>query len=326
MLTSLHTTDVRYQRQLRRFPLLEADEEAQLAKRWREQFDREAVHKLLTSHLRLVVAVARSYRGYGLPISELISEGNMGLMEAATRFDPEKGARFSSYAVWWIKAAMQEYVLRTRSLVKIGTRRSERILFFNLRKLKSRIGAMQEGDMRPDQVRFIAEHLEVGEKDVVEMNRRLGGDISLNMPVREEGLPIEWQDLLADERPSQEKLLAESDEFEQRYQALREALATLSDRERYVFEMRRLADEPLSLEVLASRFGVSRERVRQIEARAFGKISRSVRGFYSQKTGASREAAVRSKSRRFSQSQKTKTATPCRQGAGEGSAAASYTA
>jgi RNA polymerase sigma-32 factor len=277
MATSWQTADtIRYHQQLRRFPLLEAEEEMRLARRWRERSDREAVHKLLTSHLRLVARVARSYLGYGLPLSELISEGNIGLIEAAKRFDPEKGVRFSTYAVWWIRAEIQEYVLRSWSLVKMGTRRSERILFFNLRKLKNRIAALQDGDMRPDQVKFIAEHLEVGAQDVVEMNRRLGGDVSLNLPIREPHT-VEYLDCLVDDQPNQEQRLAENDELEYRNSALRDALSMLGDRERSVFEMRRLSDEPVSLYTLATRFGVSPERVRQIEARAFEKVRRAVR-------------------------------------------------
>lgn len=278
MLTSWQTADtVRYHQQLRKFPLLEAEEEMRLAKRWREHSDQEAVHKILTSHLRLVVRVARSYLGYGLPLSELISEGNIGLIEAAKRFDPEKGVRFSTYAVWWIRAALQEYVLRSWSLVKMGTRRSERTLFFNLRKLKNRIAAVQDGDMHPDQVKFIAEHLQVGARDVVEMNRRLGGDVSLNLAIKEEPNSVEYLDCLVDEQPNQEQRLAENDELKCRNSALRDALSMLGDRERRVFEMRRLADEPVSLYALATRFGVSPERVRQIEARAFEKVRKAVR-------------------------------------------------
>jgi RNA polymerase sigma-32 factor len=271
------TDDSRYLRQIHCFPLLEAEEESSLARRWLENADGQAVHKILTSHLRLVPNVARCYRGYGLPLSDLISEGNVGLMQAAKRFDPEKGARFSTYAVWWIKATIQEYILRSWSLVKIGTTTSQRILFFKLRRMKNRIAAFQEGDMRPDQAKLIAEHLGVDEQDVVEMNRRLDGDMSLNVPVGDDDQAYEWQDRLVDERPNPEKLVGENDEFKHRQRALREALTTLGDRERYVFEMRRLADEPVSLEILAAELGVSRERVRQIEARAFEKVCRAVR-------------------------------------------------
>ena len=279
MVTSLQTADdvIRYQKEIQRFPLLQPEEEAKLAKHWRESADRKAVHKLLTSHLRLVVKVARSFRGYGLPFSELISEGNVGLIQAADRFDPEKGFRCSTYAVWWIRAAIQQYILRSWSLVKIGTKQSERTLFFNLRKLKNRIAALQDGDMHPDQVKFIAKHLEVGAQDVVEMNRRIGGDISLNLPISNEQHTGEYQDWLVDERPNQEQQLAENDEFELCFEALRQALSTLGDRERNVLEMRRLADEPVSLEVLATTFRVSRERVRQIEAQVFEKVCKAAR-------------------------------------------------
>jgi RNA polymerase sigma-32 factor len=258
--------------------MLQAEEEAQLAKRWREHSDREAAHKLVTSHLRLVVPVARSYRGYGLPITELVSEGNIGLIQAVKGFDPERGPRFSTYAIWWIKAAIREYVLRSWSLVKIGTKRSDRILFFNLRKEKSRIAALHDGDLHPEQVELIAERLDVRKRDVLEMNRRLCGDLSLNVQLREEEHALEWQDLLLDERPSQEMLVAENDEFERRCRGLRVALTRLDDRERYIFEMRRLTDEPVSLAALASKLGISRERVRQIECRAFEKIRRAMKG------------------------------------------------
>jgi RNA polymerase sigma-32 factor len=269
---------VQYQRQLRGFPMLQAKEEAQLAKRWREHSDREAAHKLVTSHLRLVVPVARSYRGYGLPISELVSEGNIGLIQAVKGFDPERGLRFSTYAIWWIKAAIREYILRSWSLVKIGTTRSERILFHNLRKEKNRVAAPHDGDMHPEQVEVIAERLGVRKRDVLEMNQRLCGDFSLNVHLREHEHASEWHDLLLDERPDQEMLVAENDKFERCRRDLRVALTTLGDRERYVFEMRRLADEPVSLAALASKLGISRERLRQIEYRAFEKIRRAMKG------------------------------------------------
>jgi RNA polymerase sigma-32 factor len=269
---------VQYQRQLRTFPMLQATEEEQLARRWREHSDREAAHKLVTSHLRLVVSVARSYRGYGLPISELASEGNIGLIQAVKGFDPERGVRFSTYAIWWIKAAIREYILRSWSLVKIGTTTSERTLFFNLRKEKNRVAAPYDGDMRPEQVKLIAERLDVRKRDVVEMNRRLCGDLSLNVGLREDEHASEWQDLLLDERPDQEMLVAENDEFERRCRDLRVSLTTLGDRERYVLEMRRLTDKPVSLAALASKLGISRERVRQIEYRAFEKIRRAMKG------------------------------------------------
>jgi RNA polymerase sigma-32 factor len=279
MLTCSATADlVQYQRQLRGFPMLQAKEEAQLAKRWREHSDREAAHKLVTSHLRLVVPVTRSYRGHGLPNSELVSEGNIGLIQAVKGFDPERGLRFSTYAIWWIKAAIREYILRSWSLVKMGTTRSERILFLNLRKEKNRVAAPHDGDMHPEQVEVIAERLGVRKRDVLEMNQRLCGDFSLNVHLREHEHASEWQDLLLDERPDQEMLVAENDEFERRRRDLRVALTTLGDRERYVFEMRRLADEPVSLAALASKLGISRERLRQIEYRAFEKIRRTMKG------------------------------------------------
>lgn len=271
------TADVaQYLREIKKFPFLEAEEETILAKRWRESSDRQAAHRILTSHLRLVPNVARRYRGYGLPLSELISEGNIGLMQAAERFDPEKGARFSTYAVWWIKAAIQEYILRSWSLVRIGTTSAQRTLFFKLRQTKSRIAA-EEGDMSADCAKRIAEHLGVGEQDVIEMDQRLNGDMSLNSLFHDDGQFDEWQDRLADERPSQEEELAENDKLEHQRDALREALMRLGDRERYVLEKRWLVDEPLSLEVLSLELGVSRERVRQIEARAFEKLCRAVR-------------------------------------------------
>ena len=278
MRTYFPTADVvQYLREIKKFPFLEAEEETTLAKRWRESADRQAAHRILTSHLRLVPNVARRYRGYGLPMSELISEGNIGLMQAAERFDPEKGARFSTYAIWWIKAAIQEFILRSWSLVRIGTTSAQRTLFFKLRQTKSRIAALQEGGIRADYAKSIAEHLGVGEQDVIEMDQRLDGDMSLNTLVGNEGQFDEWQDRLADERPSQEEALAENDELEHQRDALREALMKLGDRERYVLEKRWLVDEPLSLEVLSLELGVSRERVRQIEARAFEKLCRAVR-------------------------------------------------
>jgi RNA polymerase sigma-32 factor len=267
----------RYLEEIRRFPMLQPQEEYMLAKRWREHGDRNAAHKLVTSHLRLVAKIAMGYRGYGLPISEVISEGNVGLMQAVKRFEPEKGFRLATYAMWWIKAAIQEYILRSWSLVKMGTTANQKKLFFNLRKAKSRISALEEGDMRPDQVKIIARRLGVTEQDVIEMNRRLGGDASLNAPIREEGDSGEWQDWLIDEHDSQEKVLAENEEFSTRRKALSEALSVLNDRERRIFAARRLADEPVTLEELAEEFGVSRERVRQIEVRAFEKVQKAVR-------------------------------------------------
>jgi RNA polymerase sigma-32 factor len=267
----------RYLDEIRRFPMLEPQEEYMLAKRWREHGDRTAAHKLVTSHLRLVAKIAMGYRGYGLPISEVISEGNVGLMQAVKRFEPEKGFRLATYAMWWIKAAIQEYILRSWSLVKMGTTANQKKLFFNLRKAKSRISALDEGDMRPDQVKLIAKRLGVTEQDVIDMNRRLGGDASLNAPIREEGDSGEWQDWLMDDRDSQESTLAESEEMDNRRAALSDALDVLNERERRIFEARRLTDEPVTLEDLAEEFGVSRERVRQIEVRAFEKVQKAVR-------------------------------------------------
>jgi len=267
----------RYLDEIRRFPMLEPREEYMLAKRWREHGDRVAAHKLVTSHLRLVAKIAMGYRGYGLPISEVISEGNVGLMQAVKRFEPEKGFRLATYAMWWIKAAIQEYILRSWSLVKMGTTANQKKLFFNLRKAKSRISALDEGDMRPDQVKLIAKRLGVTEQDVIDMNRRLGGDASLNAPIREDGDSGEWQDWLMDDRDSQEATLAASEELDNRRAALSDALEVLNDRERRIFEARRLTDEPVTLEDLAVEFGVSRERVRQIEVRAFEKVQKAVR-------------------------------------------------
>ena len=267
----------RYLEEIRRFPMLEPQEEYMLAKSWREHGDRDAAHRLVTSHLRLVAKIAMGYRGYGLPISEVISEGNVGLMQAVKRFEPDKGFRLATYAMWWIKAAIQEYILRSWSLVKMGTTANQKKLFFNLRKAKSRISALEEGDLRPDQVKLIAKRLGVTEQDVVDMNRRLGGDVSLNSPIREEGNSGEWQDWLVDDSVSQETRLAESEQADNRRKALGEALTVLNERERRIFEARRLADEPITLEELADEFGVSRERVRQIEVRAFEKVQKAVK-------------------------------------------------
>jgi RNA polymerase sigma-32 factor len=267
----------RYLEEIRRFPMLEPQDEYMLAKRWREHGDRDAAHKLVTSHLRLVAKIAMGYRGYGLPISEVISEGNVGLMQAVKRFEPEKGFRLATYAMWWIKAAIQEYILRSWSLVKMGTTANQKKLFFNLRKAKSRISAFEEGDLRPDQVKLIAKRLGVTEQDVVDMNRRLGGDASLNTPIREEGDAGEWQDWLVDDSASQESTLAATEELDNRKKALTDALGVLNERERRIFEARRLAEEPITLEDLAAEFQVSRERVRQIEVRAFEKVQKAVR-------------------------------------------------
>jgi RNA polymerase sigma-32 factor len=267
----------RYLEEIKRFPMLEPQEEYMLAKRWREHGDREAANKLVTSHLRLVAKIAMGYRGYGLPISEVISEGNVGLMQGVKRFEPDRGFRLATYAMWWIRAAIQEYILRSWSLVKLGTTANQKKLFFNLRRAKSKIAALQEGDLRPDQVQVIAKRLGVTTKDVVDMDRRLGGDASLNAPLSNEGESGEWQDWLADDRPSQETNLAEGEESENRRDALRGALTVLNDRERRVFEARRLSDNPVTLEELSKVLGVSRERVRQIEVRAFEKVQTAVK-------------------------------------------------
>ena len=268
----------RYLDEIRKFPMLEPSEEFMLAKRWREHGDREAAHKLVTSHLRLVAKIAMGYRGYGLPISEVVSEGNVGLMQAVKRFEPDKGFRLATYAMWWIKAAIQEYILRSWSLVKMGTTANQKKLFFNLRKAKGRISALEEGDLHPDQVKQIATQLGVNEQDVVDMNRRLGGDASLNAPLRDEGEGGgEWQDWLVDSGQSQEQVLVEEEEGQNRLTALRTALSVLNPRERRIFEARRLADDPITLEDLSAEFGVSRERVRQIEVRAFEKIQEAVK-------------------------------------------------
>jgi RNA polymerase sigma-32 factor len=266
-----------YLAEIRQFPMLEPQEEYILARSWREHGDREAVHKLVTSHLRLVAKIAMGYRGYGLPISEVVSEGNVGLMQAIKRFEPERGFRLAAYAMWWIKAAIQEYMLRSWSLVKMGTTANQKKLFFNLRKAKSKISALEEGDLRPDQAQVIAKHLGVTEQDVVDMNRRLGGDASLKEPIRDDGESGEWQDWLVDEAPSQERILAESEESDNRHKALISALDVLNERERRIFEARRLADDPITLEELAAEFGVSRERVRQIEVRAFEKVQKAAK-------------------------------------------------
>jgi len=267
----------RYLAEIRKFPMLEPQQEYMFAKRWREHDDRDAAHHLVTSHLRLVAKIAMGYRGYGLPISEVVSEGNVGLMQAVKRFEPDKGFRLATYAMWWIKASIQEYILRSWSLVKMGTTANQKKLFFNLRKAKSKISALEEGDLRPDQVQVIAKRLGVTEQDVVDMNRRLGGDASLNAPIRDDGESGEWQDWLVDDAPTQERILADEEEKDNRHEALIGALDVLNDRERRIFEARRLADDPITLEDLASEFGVSRERVRQIEVRAFEKVQKAVK-------------------------------------------------
>ena len=275
----------RYLEEIRQFPMLEPQQEYMLAKSWREHGDRDAAHKLVTSHLRLVARIAMGYRGYGLPIGEVVSEGNVGLMQAVKRFDPDKGFRLATYAMWWIRAAIQEYILRSWSLVKMGTTAAQKKLFFNLRKIKGQLKALDEGDLRPDQVKRIATQLGVTEEDVVSMNRRLAGDSSLNAPVRNDSESGEWQDWLVDDTMDQETALAESEERDQRRGMLNDALKGLNARERRVFEARRLAEDPLTLEELSSEFGVSRERIRQIEVRAFEKVQKAV-----QKAAAAAEA------------------------------------
>ena len=266
-----------YFEEIRRFPMLERQEEYMLAKRWREDGDRAAAHKLVTSHLRLVAKIAKDYRGYSLPIADVISEGHVGLMQAVERFEPEMGFRFATYAVWWIKAAIQQYILRSWSLVKMGTSANQKKLFFSLRKAKSKISVLDEGDMRPDQVKLIAKRLGVTEHAVIDMNRRLGGDASLNDTLREDGDSAEWQDWLVDESPDQETTLAASDEFDNRRKALSDALGVLNERDRRIFEDRRLAEDPITLAELADEFGVSRERVRQLAVRAFEKVQKAVK-------------------------------------------------
>ncbi|MBC6980318.1 RNA polymerase sigma factor RpoH [Caulobacter sp. 17J80-11] len=268
----------RYLTEIRKFPMLTKDEEFMLAKRWQEHEDPQAAHKLVTSHLRLVAKIAMGYRGYGLPIGEVISEGNVGLMQAVKKFDPDKGFRLATYAMWWIRASIQEYILRSWSLVKMGTTAAQKKLFFNLRKAKSQISAFEEGDLRPDQVETIATKLGVTNEEVISMNRRLAGpDASLNAPLRSDS-ESEWQDWLADDtQVSQESQIAESEERSLRMGLLQEAMQELTDRERHILTERRLKDEPTTLEELASQYGVSRERVRQIEVRAFEKLQKAMR-------------------------------------------------
>jgi RNA polymerase sigma-32 factor len=262
---------------VRRFAMLERDQEYMLAKRWREHGDRDAANKLVTSHLRLAVKVAMNYRGYGLPVSEIISEGNLGLLQALDRFEPDRGFRFSTYAVWWIRASIQDYILRSWSLVKIGTTASQKKLFFKLRSAKNKIAALQSGDMHPDQVSLIAKNLGVTDQEVIDMNRRLGGDSSLNAPIHDEGEAGEWQDYLVDQSPSPEALLAVRDETDRQQKALTHAIGVLNPRERRIFEARHLADQAMTLEDLAVEFNVSRERVRQIEVRAFEKVRKAAK-------------------------------------------------
>jgi RNA polymerase sigma-32 factor len=266
----------RYLTEIRRFPMLTPAEEFMLAKRYQEYEDPQAAHRLVTSHLRLVAKIAMGYRGYGLPVGDVVSEGNIGLMQAVKRFDPDRGFRLATYAIWWIKASIQEYILRSWSLVKMGTTANQKKLFFNLRKAKSKISALGEGDLRPDQVASIATKLGVEEREVIEMNRRLGGDSSLNVTMRDDGI-AEWQDMLVDDTDNQEAILVRSEENANRHTALGKALEILNPRERRIFEARRLQDDPLTLEELSTEFGISRERVRQIEARAFEKVQGGVK-------------------------------------------------
>lgn len=267
----------RYLQEIRRFPVLESQEEYMLAKRYLEHNDPKAAHKLVTSHLRLVAKISMGYRGYGLPIGEVISEGNVGLMQAVKRFEADRGFRLATYAMWWIKASIQEYILRSWSLVKIGTTANQKRLFFNLRKIKSRIQALDDGDLNPDQVKEIATRLNVSEDEVVSMNRRLSGDASLNAPLRAgEWENSEWQDWLVDDASSQEQVLIEQDELKSHREMLEKAMNNLNSREKQIFSARRLIEEPLTLEELSSKFGISRERVRQIEVRAFEKVQNAV--------------------------------------------------
>jgi len=276
----------RYFSEIWKFPLLEPHEEFMLAKRWREHGDTDAAHRLVTSHLRLVAKIALSYRRYGLPIADLVSEGNVGMMHAVKRFDPDRGFRLATYSMWWIRATIQEYILRSWSLVKMGTTRAQKKLFFNLRKLKGQMRAIDEGDLSPEQVTKIATRLGVSEEEVVNMNRRLAApDSSLNAAVKAEG-DMEWQDWLVDETPDQEARLGESQEFDRRKHMLAQALKCLSDRERHIIVARRLVDEPKTLEDLAVRYGISRERVRQIEVQAFNKLQKVIKTM----VGATRSA------------------------------------
>lgn len=266
----------RYLQEIRRFPLLTAEEELDLSRRWRKNEDRKAAHRLVTSHLRLVAKIAMSYRGYGLPVSELISEGNIGVMQAVRRFDPERGFRLATYAMWWIRAAMQEYILHSWSLVKMGTTAAQKKLFFNLRRLKGQMQAFDEGDLKPEQVQHVSKTLGVPEHDVVSMNQRLSSpDHSLNAPLRADG-EREWQDWLVDDQETQEETLAKSEELNGRKALLAEAMKNLNDRERHILTERRLKEDPSTLEELSHQYHVSRERIRQIEARAMEKIQKAM--------------------------------------------------
>ncbi len=275
----------RYLQEIRRFPMLEADDEFMLAKAWIEKSDSNAAHKMVTSHLRLVAKIAMGYRGYGLPVADLISEGNVGMMQAVKKFDPDKGFRLATYAMWWIRASIQEYILRSWSLVKIGTTAAQKKLFFNLRRLKGQIQAIEEGDLHPDNVEKIATTLKVPEKDVVSMNRRMtGGDSSLNAPVKQEG-GGEWQDWLVDDTPDQEEVAAEKEEYSQRHEMLVDAMKDLNEREQDILTKRRLSEPAITLEELSTIYGVSRERVRQIEVRAFEKVQKAIQTNAANNTG-----------------------------------------
>ena len=268
----------RYLQEIRKFPMLQPDEEYTLAKNWRDNEDRDAAHKLVTSHLRLVAKIAMGYRGYGLPVAEVISEGNVGLMQAVKRFEPERGFRLATYAMWWIKASIQEYVLRSWSLVKMGTTASQKKLFFKLRKVKGQIQALEDGDLKPDQVTEIATRLGVPEKDVISMNRRLGGDASLNAPLSKDGESGgEWQDWLVDDTETPDVAYEQSEEQDMRSKLLHQAMNGLNERERRIFEARRMSEDPLTLEDLSQEFDVSRERIRQIEVKAYEKVEKAVR-------------------------------------------------
>ncbi|MEM7635919.1 MAG: RNA polymerase sigma factor RpoH [Pseudomonadota bacterium] len=268
----------RYLQEIRKFPMLQPDEEYTLAKNWRDTEDRDAAHKLVTSHLRLVAKIAMGYRGYGLPVSEVISEGNVGLMQAVKRFEPERGFRLATYAMWWIKASIQEYVLRSWSLVKMGTTASQKKLFFKLRKVKGQIQALEDGDLKPDQVTEIATRLGVPEQDVISMNRRLGGDASLNAPLSKDGESGgEWQDWLVDDTETPDVAYEQSEEQDMRSKLLHQAMNGLNERERRIFEARRMSEDPLTLEDLSQEFDVSRERIRQIEVKAYEKVEKAVR-------------------------------------------------
>lgn len=268
----------KYLSEVRKFPMLEPDQEYMLAKRWREHNDRKAAHQLVTSHLRLVAKIAMGYRGYGLPIGEVVSEGNVGLMQAVKRFEPDKGFRLATYAMWWIRAAIQEYILRSWSLVKLGTTAAQKKLFFNLRRVKGQIEAYEDGDLHPEKVSEIATQLGVSEDDVISMNQRMQGDASLNAPLRKDTESGEWQDWLVDDQLDQETALGEQQEFDERLALLRSSMSVLNEREAAIFEARRLSETPETLEELSQKFGVSRERIRQIEVRAFEKVQDAVRG------------------------------------------------